>query len=168
MKLALNNLQAHLPLDRAAMHKLVSFLACRAAGKRPIGEITLSIIGHDAMAKMNHQYLARNTTTDVISFSHLPMPGEDPEILAGDILVNAQLALKEGPAHGGKIRELALYIAHGLHHLAGATDSTPAKQRQMRRKELSWLAAANRAGLLAPSILKKHKKTKNRTAQCQR
>lgn len=38
--------------------------------------------------------------------------------------------------------ELALYIAHGLDHLAGSDDSTEREYREMRLRELRWIASA--------------------------
>jgi rRNA maturation RNase YbeY len=139
-----------LPLDRAALLRLAGFLAARAARNRPLGRITLVLADHDAMLRANRDHLGRTGVTDVISFPHLPLPGETPAALRGDVIVNAQLAVEEGPARGGAVRELALYIAHGLDHLAGASDASPAGRRRMRRRELAWLDDARRANLLNP------------------
>jgi len=49
---------------------------------------------------------------------------------------------------GGPDRELALYLAHGCDHLAGADDATPRQRAAMRRRELRWLRAAAHADLL--------------------
>jgi ssRNA-specific RNase YbeY (16S rRNA maturation enzyme) len=62
--------------------------------------------------------------------------------------VNAQRALAVGRRGPGVERELALYIAHGLQHLAGASDRTPALRARMRKRELAWLKQAEKKGLL--------------------
>jgi len=59
----------------------------------------------------------------------------------GEMVVNAERAREEGAKRdGGTARELALYVAHGFDHLAGADDDTPARRRAMRRRETRWLA----------------------------
>ena len=55
---------------------------------------------------------------------------------------NLERARAEGRGRpGGPARELALYLAHGLDHLAGADDDVPARRRAMRRRETAWLDA---------------------------
>ena len=57
-------------------------------------------------------------------------------------MVNSERAAAEGRGRpGGTSRELALYLAHGLDHLAGRDDAAPAERRAMRRRENGWLAA---------------------------
>lgn len=87
----------------------------------------------------NLEFFGKNRPTDVISFRCDPIPGE--EGATGDLIVNAECALREGPTHDGPAAELALYIAHGFNHLSGADDNTPQKRAAMRRTEKRWLAA---------------------------
>ena len=59
-----------------------------------------------------------------------------------ELVINAERALAEGRRRaGGAARELALYLAHGMDHLAGRDDDTPARRRAMRRRETRWLEA---------------------------
>lgn len=59
--------------------------------------------------------------TDVIAQSYQPVPGA--QAAAAEIIINAELAAAEGRRRrGGPARELALYLAHGLDHLAGGRD----------------------------------------------
>ena len=88
--------------------------------------------------------------TDVVAQSYEAVPGVCAA--AAELILNAERARAEGRARdGGPARELALYLAHGLDHLAGADDDTPARRRAMRRRETAWLAAAPAAirGILA-------------------
>lgn len=80
--------------------------------------------------------------TDVVTQRYLAMPGVDTGGDEGEIIVNAERAAQEGARRkGGAARELALYIAHGMDHLAGFDDATPAERQAMRRREMNWLAA---------------------------
>jgi ssRNA-specific RNase YbeY (16S rRNA maturation enzyme) len=75
------------------------------------------------------------------------VPGER-DLLSGDLIVNLDRAVQEGPRQKGIDYELALYIAHGLNHLSGADDDTPETRRKMRATETAWLRAAAKEGLL--------------------
>lgn len=76
--------------------------------------------------------------TDVVSQSYAAIPGVSPA--TAELVLNAERALAEGARRpGGPARELALYLAHGLDHLAGHDDDTPARRRAMRRRETAWL-----------------------------
>lgn len=88
----------------------------------------------------NREFFGKDRPTDVISFRYDPVPGEE-DGATGDLIVNVECALREGPAHDGADAELALYIAHGFDHLSGAEDNTPQKRAAMRRTETRWLAA---------------------------
>ncbi len=105
------------------------------------------ILTDDAgMTAYNRACFSRNGPTDVISLAYKPLPGESAG--SAEILVNVERAVRLGPRYGGADRELALYIAHGCHHLAGAKDDTPARRRRMRRAETRRLAEARRLKLI--------------------
>lgn len=90
------------------------------------------------MIPYNREFFGKDRPTDVISFRCDPVPGEDG--VTGDLIVNVERAVQEGPDHSGADAELALYIAHGFNHLSGADDNTPGKRAAMRRTELRRLA----------------------------
>ena len=100
-------------------------------------EVTLLLTDDAGITHYNLEFFGKNRPTDVISFRSDPIPGE--EGATGDLIVNVECALREGPHHDGPNAELALYIAHGFDHLSGADDDTPARRAAMRRTELSWL-----------------------------
>ncbi len=104
------------------------------------GEISVVLTDDEGITGPNREFFGKNRPTDVISFRYDPIPGEDAGA-TGDLIVNVECALREGPAHDGVNAELALYIAHGFDHLSGADDDTPQKRAAMRRTEKRWLAA---------------------------
>lgn len=105
------------------------------------------------MLPLHAAHLDRPRTTDVISFAYPPAGGERG--WRGDVVVNVQRALQEGAPRRAAARELALYLAHGCHHLSGADDSTPPQRRAMLRTEQSWLRHAAAAGRLAGILQEK-------------
>ena len=101
-------------------------------------EVTLLLTDDSGITQYNREFFGKDRATDVISFRSEPIPGEDG--VTGDLIVNVERAVQEGPEHGGISAELALYIAHGFNHLSGADDNTPAKRAAMRRTEMRRLA----------------------------
>ncbi len=150
-------LRGHLtvpPTNRRRLRRLVEFLIARA--HRPSceswAEVSVILTDNNRIRQAKRVAFGVDEPTDVICLSYTPLPGEKPPGLRGEILVNAQRALQIGPRYGGPDRELALYIAHGLNHLAGEHDHTPAARRRMRRRENAWLRAAACEGLLSGLI----------------
>ena len=79
--------------------------------------------------------------TDVICFDY--RGGESPldeDDVAAEILICPEAARRQNETRGRQFhRELALYLIHGLLHLAGEDDLDPASRRRMRRKERAAL-----------------------------
>lgn len=92
-------------------------------------EIEASIVSDRTIAKVHAQFLDDPTPTDVITFHH------------GEIIVSADTAAREGPAHGLTLdQELALYLIHGLMHLAGWDDHEAAEAAEMKQRQEAVLA----------------------------
>lgn len=111
------------------------------------GEITVLVTDHQGIRTINQTHLGKTDSTDVISFRHSPMPG-DQNLTTGDIVVNVECAAELTDSSSTAHHELALYIAHGCDHLAGSTDEDTASRRRMRRRELHWLKEATTHHLL--------------------
>jgi probable rRNA maturation factor len=94
------------------------------------------------MSELNRRFLRRRGVTDVLAFPY----ETEGEVLSGEIVVNAEQAVREAAerAHSAT-DELMLYLVHGLLHLLGYEDQTPAGARRMRRREKAILEAAGRA-----------------------
>ena len=143
MKIALINSQNLRQPNTRGLRNLARSLMQRARSLDPRTEwrsVSLVLTDDAGIQELNHRYFGRDAATDVISFRLDPIPGEESAV-SGDIAVNVQRALSAGPRRRGwdASTELALYVAHGCDHLAGATDATPEAMRRMRRRELRWL-----------------------------
>jgi rRNA maturation RNase YbeY len=150
MKLLLQNRQTELRVRTPAVRKLIDWLIARWPELKPLpawSEIALILTNDDGITPVNRATFGKDEPTDVISLTYLGMPGE-PSASAGEIFVNAERARVIGRTAQGTSRELALYVAHGLHHLAGASDRTPALRKAMLNEEKAWLSKAGKAGLL--------------------
>ena len=85
----------------------------------------------ERMAGANWEHLRHTGPTDILTFDYR---GGQAEIL---------ISLDTVKSHSRQYRqtfdrELTLYLAHGILHLAGVGDKTPAQRRRMRREE-QWL-----------------------------
>jgi len=106
-------------------------------------QLSLVLMDDEGITPLNETYFGKAHPTDVISFMYDAIPGEHGGP-TGEVIVNVQRAQDLGPKHQGVNRELALYIAHGCHHLTGATDETPEQRDAMRSREVAWLDEAER------------------------
>jgi rRNA maturation RNase YbeY len=150
MKLLLQNRQTELRLQTAAVRKLAYWLIARWPELKPLptwNEIALIVTNDNGITPANLATFGKGEPTDVISLTYRGLPGET-SASTGEIFVNAGRAHAIGRTAQGTGREMALYIAHGLHHLAGASDRTAALRRAMLNEEKAWLSKAEKAGML--------------------
>lgn len=106
-----------------------------AAGE---AQATLSVefIGDRRMRRLNAQYRARDTTTDVLAFAMREAPGP-PSPLLGDVVISVPRAAKQAAERGHSIQhELATLLIHGILHLLGYDhERGESEARRMRRQE---------------------------------
>jgi probable rRNA maturation factor len=110
---------------------------CLALAKKHNAELAslpaveITILGARAMAKVHRDFLGIPGATDVITFPY------------GEILVCAPVAAAHAQEFGhDTTSELALYVIHGLLHLSGFDDTTPALAKRMAAAQEQILAAA--------------------------
>ncbi len=117
--------RANLPWLRKAITRAVPLCLEHAKGDSPpllsLMEIEASIVSDKVIGQVHADFLDDPTPTDVITF-HL-----------GEIIVSADTAAREGPAHGLSFdEELLLYLIHGLMHLGGWDDHEPEEAAEMK------------------------------------
>lgn len=100
-------------------------------------EISLAIVDDAAIHELNRQWLQHDYPTDVISF----VLDENEGHLEGEIVASADTASRVAGELGiSPHDELMLYIVHGMLHLVGFDDHSPADASAMRAAERSILA----------------------------
>ncbi|HET7853089.1 MAG TPA: rRNA maturation RNase YbeY [Candidatus Methylomirabilis sp.] len=108
---------------------------------RPSDELSVLLVGDRAIRRLNRVYLNRDHPTDVLAFPQpkgFPSPG--PHLL-GDVVISVETAARQAKAQGHSLdQELALLLIHGLLHLLGYDDSTPAARRRMSSTQARLLA----------------------------
>lgn len=121
-------------LEKIATAAMPQVCANARADDAPIltlEEIEASLISDDEIAGVHAEFLDDPTPTDVITFHH------------GEILISIDTAARQAAEHGQtRDHELALYLVHGLMHLAGWDDHEPAEAAEMSRLQESILRDA--------------------------
>jgi len=85
-----------------------------------LSEIEVTLMTDPEIAAIHGEFLDDPTPTDVITFHH------------GEILISLETAARQSATHGlTPPDETALYLIHGLLHLAGHDDATPADREKM-------------------------------------
>lgn len=147
------NSQAGVEIDEGFLREVVSRTLAEEGVVR--ADISVAIVDDPTIHDLNRRHLAHDEPTDVLSFllsGDAGEPGADQrgsasgcrgagKSLEGEVIASAETALRRAPDFAWSPHdELVLYIVHGLLHLAGYDDLTPAEKRLMRRRERAILA----------------------------
>ncbi|MBE0602034.1 MAG: rRNA maturation RNase YbeY [Deltaproteobacteria bacterium] len=120
--------------------KRLKELSLDALARLPAAEADLRIrvVGDDAIARWNREFLGRDRPTNVLSFPDGEAPPARGGAISGDVLVSAPTCLAQTEDWKETPEERVFYfILHGILHLAGYEHvSGGAEGRRMRRKEL--------------------------------
>jgi metalloprotein, YbeY/UPF0054 family len=96
-------------------------------------EVFVWLISGRRMASLHRKFMHQTGPTDVLTFQH------------GEIFISVETAKKHARAFGNSLAsELCLYIAHGLLHLHGFDDRTPAATRKMKAMQKKILRDCSR------------------------
>jgi probable rRNA maturation factor len=130
--------QEAVAIDRGRMREIArTVLAGEDVGDY---EISLAFVDNATIHRLNKQFLGHDEPTDVLSF---PLSEPNARRLAGELVIGAEVAREQAASRGHEVdAELTLYVIHGLLHLCGYDDKSPAKEAQMRDRERHYLAAA--------------------------
>ena len=95
---------------------------------RKLSEIFIWLISDRRMALLHRKFLGQSGPTDVMTFQH------------GEIFISVDTARRHARAFGNSLlRELKLYIVHGLLHLHGFDDQSPVEARRMKNAQAKIL-----------------------------
>jgi len=139
-KTALFNRQKAFPIPLPWLRRIAkaALPACLAASKpredavlATLEEVEVSYVSDAEIARVHGEFLDDPTPTDVITFHH------------GEILISAETAARQALDHGQTLEhELALYLIHGLLHLAGWHDEEETEAAEMAQTQESILHQA--------------------------
>lgn len=133
-----NDLQDDLPQATACVTRALE----HALQREDVAHCALSVAVVDdrRMRELNRRFTGHDSATDVLSFELDDDPAAPADgaatPLSGEIIVNAQRAIREAAKRGAEPEgELMLYAVHGLLHLLDYDDLTPAEARRMHAQE---------------------------------
>ena len=98
-------------------------------------ELGLLITDDQHMRRLHSRYLGVRSTTDVLAF---PGEAKSPSRLhrLGDVVISYPQARRQSRALGHSVApELDLLLVHGVLHLLGYRDGTPAERHTMGRRQ---------------------------------
>lgn len=85
-------------------------------------EVSIYLVSDAAISRLHAQFSGVPGPTDILTFQH------------GEIFISADTAERQAGEYGNPLaRELRIYIVHGLLHLHGHDDHTPAEAAEMHR-----------------------------------
>jgi len=95
------------------------------------GDIDYIFCSDEEILKMNKQYLNHDYYTDIITFDY-----SENDVVSGDLFISLN-TVKSNSEKFGTIYEEELHrvMIHGILHLCGFKDKTPADEKLMREKE---------------------------------
>jgi len=138
LDLLIEHVHPSLRLDEAALEELVRAVAAEEGFE--IEYLGLILADHDTVLALNRDYLAHDYLTDVLSFS---LNDTDDAIVDGEVYVDLDTAAERHAEFGVSFeQEACRYAIHGLLHLLGYDDATPAQKATMRALEDRYLDAA--------------------------
>lgn len=114
-------------------------------------------MGDRTIQRINHEYLAKDRPTNVISFSL--QEGEHSAVTPlalGDVIISADTAQREAEQGGMEFFErLCFLLMHGILHLLGFDHERSGEEeaRRMARKEREIFKILRKEGLLNPIVL---------------
>lgn len=132
-ELILRNLQKVQPIDLPLLRRIV-IAALREDFRMSGFELGVRLVAAGEMARVNAQFLNHEGSTDVITFDYSAAPSKSA--VHGEIFVCLDDAMRQARQFRTRWQEeVVRYIVHGVLHLQGFDDMTPAARQVMKREE---------------------------------
>lgn len=125
--------------DLKANKKKIKHIAQTVLFKEGIStaEINIILVDDKYIIRLNHEFLNKEQTTDVISFN---LTDNNDRQLAGEVYANVEQIIRQADDfHVPFNEELSRIVIHGLLHLIGFDDQTGEDKKNMIEKEEHYL-----------------------------
>lgn len=134
--IVIEHIHPRLRLDESALRTLIRHVLAEENGS--LDTLNVVLADHDTVLALNRSYLDHDYVTDVLAFDL----SDASERIDGEIYVDLDTAAERHDEFGATFEEEASrYVVHGLLHLLGHDDGSPAGKAAMRRLENKYLAA---------------------------
>ena len=140
-RISVRNLQQKVPVNLASLQEFAAKVIPRClqlqkrkrTNLRRLRNIFVWLISDRRMSFLHRKFLGLSGPTDVLTFQH------------GEIFISVETAQRHARAFGNSLlRELKLYVVHGLLHLHRFDDQTPGKAHKMKAAQSKILRACSR------------------------
>jgi probable rRNA maturation factor len=140
-ELVLRNRQRAMRLNLTRLRETTRHLLERELGLAAYA-LGVHFVSERRMAEVNQQFLRHEGPTDVITFDH----GADAAAAVhGELFLCPAVARQQAGRFRATLeKELVRYLIHGVLHLRGFDDRTPAARRVMKREEARLLRRLRR------------------------
>jgi probable rRNA maturation factor len=141
-QISVRNLQRKIPVNTADLQEFASRAVCRCLPLRKrrrthlskLEEVFVWLISDRRMSRLHREFLGQAGSTDVLTFQH------------GEIFISVETTKRHARAFGNSlVRELQLYIVHGLLHLHGFDDRTQPGACRMEKMQAKILTGCGGA-----------------------
>lgn len=103
-----------------------------------VSEINYIFCTDEYLYSINVSYLDHDTYTDIITFDN----SEEEGLIESDIFISIERVQENAKAFNVSFEEeLKRVMIHGVLHLVGYQDKSPADQQEMRDQENHWVQA---------------------------
>jgi len=135
-RIGVRNLQRKIPVNVAALQQFafrvlrlcLELRKRKRTDLRKLRNVFVWLISDRRMSRLHREFLGQTGPTDVITFQH------------GEIFISVETAKRHARAFGNPLlRELQLYIVHGLLHLHGLDDRTQTGACKMEKMQAKIL-----------------------------
>jgi len=136
LNVRLNDQQSRTRLPHSKL-KAVGGIILRALAFKH-AEVSFLFVSARRMKTFNRRYKGKNKSTDVLAFSQLEgkKPPRLKTVCLGDVIISVDDARRQAPSFGNPfLKELILYMVHGVLHLLGHDDEKPGPRKRMRKEE---------------------------------
>ncbi len=102
------------------------------------GEINVIFCSSERLLQINREFLQHDYYTDIITFDYSDL---DEGYIAGDLFIDVETVADNAAQYGATpLGEMHRILVHGVMHLCGQGDKSPAEAVEMRAKEEKYLA----------------------------
>ena len=140
--ISITNIHQQHRVDDSVILGLVQ-LVCQTE-EATIEDLSIVLSDHPTVLALNRTYLDHEYETDVLSF---PLnDAQDSSVVDGEIYVDLDTAFERCSEFGVTFEaETYRYIVHGLLHLLGYSDETPALKARMKTREDMYLTSVTKS-----------------------
>ena len=131
MRILINNRQRKTVLSQEKLRKKAAKILSALGLSEE--ELSLTLVGDRAMARLNRETFGRRGPTNVIAFplDDAPSPGGPPALL-GEVVISLQTTRRQAQEFGWPWQELLdFFLIHGILHLLGYDHGEPAAEASM-------------------------------------